>query len=366
MRWSARTVAGLVSAAVVAALLPFGLAAPAQAAIGTCSGTPVVTVWDGQDLTTAVGALCPGDTLQIPSGTYSIGYLRFVKNFAYTGTFRPGTAALPITVTAQDPANPPLLLGGLQFTGADYWRISNLRVQATVANLSALYMNNGIGWVVSGCEFFGARQTNAMANVVISGSGGQPSRFVFKSNRVHGGAKSTRADTTDHNIYVNFRGTTGSGGSIVRNVVWDTPHGAGIKLGNGGAYNALGPRNVVVALNTIATSGRQILLHGNVSYLRIYGNLFYRATQRFVADTRTTQVYVHDVTGIQNSINYNYAYGSTLFTYDPKKRATYLKNRLSNLAAYNPQFTSVGTTVLFANNPAAKPYGAYGTGLWAK
>ena len=56
----------------------------------------------------------------------------------------------------------------------------------------------------------------------------------------------------------------------------------------------------------------------------------------------------------------------TLFTYDPKKRATYLKNRLSNLAAYNPQFTSVGTTVLFANNPVAKPYGAYGTGLWAK
>ncbi len=366
MRYRARAAAGALAAGLLAVLLPVGAATPAEAALGVCSGTPAVTVWNGADIESTLSRLCPGDTLQLPPGTFSTGYVRLVKNSIYHGGIRPGTAALPITVTAQDPANPPLLLGGLQFTGADYWRISNLRVQATVANLSALYMNNGIGWVVSGCEFFGARQTNAMANVVISGSGGQPSRFVFKGNRVHGAAKSTRADTTDHNIYVNFRGTTGSGGSIVRNVVWDTPHGAGIKLGNGGAYNALGPRNVVVALNTIATSGRQILLHGNVSYLRIYGNLFYRATQRFVADTRTTQVYVHDVTGIKNSIDYNYAYGSTLFTYDPKKRATYLKNRLSNLAAYNPQFTSVGTTVLFANNPAAKPYGAYGTGLWAK
>lgn len=354
-----------VLAAVAAVLAAPVAAAPAQAAVGTCSGTPAVTVWDGQDLTTAVGRLCPGDTLQIPPGTYAIGYLRFVKNFAYTGSIRPGTATAPITITAQDPANRPLLQGGLQFTGADYWRISDLRVQATVANMSALYMNNGVGWTVAWCEFFGARQTNSMANVVISGSGGQPSRFMFRNNLVHDAAYSTRADTTDHNLYVNYRGAAGSGGVIQRNTIWNTPHGAAIKVGNGGAYNALGPWNLTVAMNTFYNNGRQLLLHGYINNNRYWGNLFVRATQRFVADTRTTQIYVHDVTGSKNVFSYNYAWGSTMFTYDPKKRGTYgLGNRLSNLSTYNPRLATVDGKVLYPTNAKAQPYGAWGTRLW--
>jgi hypothetical protein len=365
----ARVVAALASLAVVAA--PVVAVAPAQAVLGTCGSSPVVTTFHrvssnvGTDLESALSRLCPGDTLQLPPGTYATGYVRLVKNSIYHGGIRPGTAVKPITLRSQDPAHPALIQGGLQFTGADYWRISSLRIQATVANMSALYMNNGIGWNVSRNEIWGARQTNAMANVVISGSGGQPRGFQFLYNRVHDAAASTRADTTDHNIYVNFRGATGSGGIISRNTIWNTPHGAAIKLGNGGAYNALGPWGVTVTMNTFVNNGRQLLLHGNVRNNRISGNLFYHATQRFVSDSRTTQIYIHDVTGTRNIFSYNYGFWATMFTYDPKKRGTYgTTNRQYNDAAHNPLLRTGSGKIFYPTNRYALAYGAYGTGSW--
>jgi hypothetical protein len=365
----ARLVASLAALAVVT--LPVVAAAPAQAALGTCGPEPVVTTFQqatssvGTDLESALSRLCPGDTLQLPPGTYATGYVRLVKNSIYHGGIRPGTAAKPITVTSQDPANPALIQGGLQFTGADYWRITNLRLQATVANMSALYMNNGVGWTVSGNEMWGARQTNSMANVVIAGSKGQPSGFLFSYNRVHDAAYSTRADTTDHNIYVSFQGATGSGGIITRNTIWNTPHGAAIKLGNGGAYNALGPWGVAVTMNTFVNNGRHLLLHGNVSNNRFWGNLFYHATQRFVSDSRTTGIYIHDVTGTRNTFSYNYGFWATMFTYDPKKRGTYgTTNKQYNDAAHNPTLYSGSGKVFYPNNRLAQPYGAYGTRIW--
>jgi hypothetical protein len=231
--------------------------------------------------------------------------------------------------------------------------------------MSALYMNNGVGWNVSGNEIWGARQTNSMANVVIAGSGGQPRAFLFQWNRLHDAAWSTRKDTTDHNLYVNFQGAGSSGGIITRNTIWNTPHGAAIKLGNGGAYNALGPWGVSISMNTFFNNGRQLLLHGRVSNNRIWGNLMVKATQRFVADTRTTQIYIHDVTGTKNSFAYNYAYGSTMFTYDPKKRGTYgTTNKLSNGSSRNPVLTNVNGKILYPANRVAQPYGTYGTKAW--
>lgn len=345
-----------------------GTAAPAQAVLGYCSADhvgAVVSVQPGVDLQAAISSLCPGDTLSLAPGTYSTGYLRFYPGTLGPTGIRVGTPTRPITINAADPSQPPLLRGGLQFTGAHYWRLANLRVEATGRGNSALYMNGGVGWSVRFSEFYGARTTGSYANVVIAGSGGQPRGFEFRGNQVHDAAISGRADATDHNVYVNFAGAAGSGGLITRNTIWGHPNGAGIKLGNGGGFNALGPWGVTVSLNTIASGGRQILLHGRVGYNVIYGNLFMNATQRFNANPRTTQIYVHDVTGRGNVFHHNYSYAATMFSYDPKHAARYgLGNVHRNTAAYNPMLRTTGAAVLVPANPAAFPYGATGTGRW--
>ena len=125
-------------------------------------------------------------------------------------------------------------------------------------------MGGGRGWLVAGGEFFGGRATGAYANVAIgSGNYSQPQGFRFTANCVHGAGR-TKRENQDHNIYVNFIGSSGTSGSIDRNVIFDHPNGAGVKLGAGGQPGARGPWNVRVTNNTISNGGRQVLLHGNV------------------------------------------------------------------------------------------------------
>ena len=229
-----------------------------------------------------------------------------------------GTAVAPITVTAQDPNQPPLLVGGLWLYSPTYVALRHLRIQATAATESALMIQNGVGWTVDSSEFWGARQTNSYANVVITGTGGYPRGFTFSANCVHDAAQSSRTATTDHNLYVNFEGSAQTSGTISRNTMWNAPHGENIKLGNGGAYGALGPWNVRVEGNTLVFGGRQLLLHGDVRNNTVIGNLFYGASQGFVSNPQTTQIYIHDVVGGANSFSNNYSSRASMFIYDPK------------------------------------------------
>ena len=263
---------------------------------GAASATAATTrtIHPGDDVLAAMKGLHAGDTLLLAAGTYSTGYLRVTPMAA-------GTAAAPITIAAADPAHPPLLVGGLRFYSPMYLVLRSLRVQATSPGLSALVIDGGVGWTVDSSEFWGARQTNSMANVNISGTGGYPRAWSFTENCVHDAANSTRADQTDHNIYVSYEGSSATSGRIVRNVVWGAPHGENIKLGDGGVAGALGPWGVQVANNTLALGGRQVLLHADVRNNTI-GNLLYRATQPFVSNPKTTQIYVHDVVGAGNTV----------------------------------------------------------------
>ena len=358
----------LAAAALLVGVAGVVTAAPSQANLSVCpvGYQPTVhTITPRANFQAEISKLCAGDTLALEPGTYVTGYLRFYADTPGPTGITKASAARPITVTAADPSQPPLIQGGLQFTGANYWRFSYLRVQATAAGLSALYMNGGVGWSVRFSEFFGARATNSYANVVISGSKGYPRGFEFRGNLVHDAAISNRADATDHNLYVNFQGATGSGGLITRNVLWNAPHGVGIKLGNGGAANALGPWGVVVSMNTIYNSGRSILLHGNVRSNTIYGNLLQRATAKFARDPRTTLIYVHDVTGPKNYFHHNYGFTASMFAYDPKRAvAIATGNRMYNDAAHNPVLRSSTAGILMPQNAVAKPYGAAGTGRW--
>ena len=369
-----RLIVGLL-ALVTLGGLSLTLPAPAAQAAG-----PVTrSIGPNDDFIYNVARLHPGDTLKLRPGTYSVGWAKFYAGpFPGShGNFSPGTAAAPITITAEDPNNRPLLRGILAFQGGDYVILDHLRVEATVPNWPALRMTDGVGWSVRNSEFFGAKNTHALANVEIGGGvnplrPGQPSRFTFLYNAVHDASNTAAraAAHSEHNIYVYFHGSRTSGGLIQRNLIWGHPNGTGIKLGDGGAYNSPGPWGVTVAFNTIASGGRQIMLHGNIRNNKIVGNLFWRATQSFVSDPRTTQVYVHEVTGGGNVLSYNYAYGSSMFMFDVRHPFTpsasivhNAANRLSAARTTDPRFSLAYLSWgWLTSNPAVAAYGRYGTG----
>ena len=343
-----RLAAALAAAAVAAALL----VGPSPAYAGTTR-----TIHPGDNVLTAIQALHAGDTLLLAAGTYNTGYLRVTPMSA-------GAASAPITVRAADPARPPLLVGGLRFYSPKYLVLRSLRVQATSPGLSALVIDGGIGWTVDSSEFFGAKQTNSLANVNISGTGGYPRAFTFSQNCVHDAANSTRADDTDHNVYVSFSGASTTAGLIIRNIMWGATNGENIKIGDGGAAGALGPWNVRVANNTLAFGGRQILLHGNVRNNVIVGNLFYDATQGFVANPQTTQIYIHDVVGAGNYVSHNYSSRATMLSYDPYRKATY---GAGNVLGADPIFTGSYVCGGWRQTlPASLTFGRWGTGAWAR
>jgi hypothetical protein len=323
-----------------------------SAGAGSASAATVTVIHPGANVLAALQALHAGNTLELAPGTYNTGFIRAIGMAS-------GTAGAPITITAQDPTQPPLLVGGLWLYSPMYVVLRHLRIQATAAASPALTVQGGVGWTVDSSEFWGARQTNAYANVVISGTGGYPRAFVFSQNCLHDAATSTRTSSTDHNLYVNFQGSTLTGGQILRNTMWDAPHGENIKLGDGGVDGALGPWNVRVANNTLATGGRQILLHANVRNNTVIGNLFYDATAGFVSNPQTTQVYIHDVIGPGNSFSDNYWSTSTMFMYDPLHVVTL---GAGNVAGPNPAFAAPNSCAGWRQTAAAAlPYGRWGT-----
>lgn len=364
-RLAALAAAGLLAAAT---LVP--AAAPAAAAGRVLTASP------SDNLHAVLRTLAPGDTLRLAPGTYDVsryatgGYLRPLR--ALPGApasqrARVGTAAAPIRITALDPARKPLLRGGLRLDAPDYWALSHLRVQATASRTSALYVDGGIGWSVTHSEFFGAGATDAYANVAVSG--GERTRFVFARNCVRGAA--TGGGFTDHNIYLSFAGGPSSSARIERNVVFGHPNGAGIKVGNGGAPGAPGPWNVKIANNTLANGGRQVLLHGDVRRVGVYGNILYGSTKPFTGNPKTTAVYVNGTrtaTGTMtpvkgsNRIGASYVHGASMWAYDP---SALLANAGDNALRATPGYRSINACAGYVpTTAAARPYGHLGTRTW--
>lgn|GEM_PF-6015695 len=342
-------VAVLTALAVVFGLT--GVGAGAASAASVASVATVTVIHPGADVLAALQALRAGDTLELAPGTYNTGLIRAIG-------MANGTPTAPITVTAQVPSSPPVLVGGLWLYSPTYLVLSHLRVQATAATESALYVEGGLGWTVDSSEFWGARQTNSYANVVITGTGGYPRGFTFSQNCVHDAAQSNRTSTTDHNLYVNFAGSAQTSGLIDRNTMWNAPHGENIKLGNGGLPGALGPWNVRVVANTLALGGRQLLLHGDVRGNTVVGNLFYDPTAGFVSNPQTTQIYIHDVVGGGNSFAGNYSSVASMFIYDP---AHAVALGAGNVTGPDPAFAAPFTCGGWQpTNPASIGYGHWG------
>lgn len=344
--------AGLSVAALVAPGSP--LTERAQAAGSTTTVYPDIT---GKQLSDALEALKPGDTLALAPGTYRTGFVvPDPASLAVLTKMSAGTPEAPITVRAADPGNRPVILGEIKLWGPSYWVLDGLRVQAVDAGKDALFMGGGTGWTVRNSEFSGARQTGSYSNVSIGSDkygSGAPSGFLFTGNCVHDAAQTNRGNT-DHNVYVNYPGAPGSGGVISRNTIFNHFQGAGIKVGNGGAAGAPGPWNVKVSYNTITLGGRQLLLHADVRDNTIERNLLVKSTQPFRTDTRTTSVYFNMVVGKGNSLANNYASGSSMFSFGPNVALL-----TDNSVRANPGFVSGGCEGFKPTSPAAAAYGRY-------
>lgn len=342
---------------ITAALIVLAATLALLAAGPSASAATVKVIGPGANVLATLQSLKAGDTLQLQPGTYTTGYLRVTPMAS-------GGPSNPITIMAADPSHPPLLVGGLRFYSPNYVMLRSLRIQGTAAGLAGLTMDGGTGWVVDKTEVWGAAQTGALGNVVITGTSGYPRGFTFSQNCVHDAGKGPAGDATHHNVYVTFPGSTLSSGNILRNLIFNATSGENLKIGDGGTYGALGPWNVRVANNTFAHAGRQILLHGNVRNNVIVGNLLYYATQGFVANPKTTQIYIHDVTGTGNYISHTYWDGSSMFSYDPSRRATLGTGNVHGAEpAFQSPYTCAGWQPTLA---AAVPFGRWGTGSWAK
>jgi hypothetical protein len=301
-----------------------------------------------------------GQTLLLNPGVYNIGYLGLKGIDKAPKGAANGKPNARITVASASCASRAVIQGSLLASGLQYWTFTQLVFRATVAGKPAVLMDQGVGWTVSYSEISGAAQTRAFANLAITGSGGTPRNFLVTQNCVHNAALTNRGNT-DHNIYVAYQGTAASGGVISRNTIANAPQGAGIKLGNGGVAGALGPWNVLVQANTFISNGRQVLLHGNIRGNKIVGNLLFRATAQFNSDPRTTQVYINGKVGAGNTIVSNYAYSSSMFTFDRYRSVAYAHDPLYTTAAYNPKFSGGTCNTFVPTNPKVAPYGRYGT-----
>jgi hypothetical protein len=272
----------------------------------------------GVDLRRLLASLRPGDTLRLEPGTYD----PLAPGTANPDLLRPhltrGTAEHPIRVTAADRARPPLLVGAIQFDHADYWTFSHLRIVGNVAHTPSLVFNGGTGWLFADSEVSGAAETGALANVAIEGAtadGTMPTHWRFARNCVHGGGDDPAVHPGRmHEIYVTAQGD--AFGHITRNVLYDTPDGAAVKVGFGGVIGALGASDVLIAGNTMVDNGRQVLVFGRVDRVSIQDNLMVDTTY-VMSDGRTRPaIYLNRLSGMGSVVGGNYVWASNRSIFD--------------------------------------------------
>lgn len=345
--------AGIAVAGAVASLIMGGGSASAVWDDPDAVESPrtiVVQPGDGADLERSLYDVNSGDVVVIPPGVYELGAM---------STFSRGTPGSPITVRAEDPARPPLLRGAIYMNDPDYWHISGLRLEGTIAGSPAIQIAGGVGWTITGTEVFGARRTGAVANAMISGNARRgPRGFSFTNNCVHGAARS-RGEVAYHNIYFNSTGMDQVNGVISRNLIFDHPRGGGVKVGYGGKAGTPGPWNVLVERNTIANGYFGVVVHGRVSQLRIARNLmghFTRSDGASFSGAKRSAIYSHMVDGSGNVAAGNYLYDTDVVvraTGRPRVSAARSNNR-----GRAPRYNGLGCGAWRPTGRAAA-FGAY-------
>ena len=128
-----------------------------------------------EELAKALGRAKAGQTISIAPGVYDYStYGRMIRYELYAD----GTKTSPITITAQDPDNPPLLKGPdntvLHVTG-NYWVIDNIRLSSA---MKAIDINNANYNIIRNVEIF----NTGASGVLIRGSS---SHNLFQNCFIH-------------------------------------------------------------------------------------------------------------------------------------------------------------------------------------
>ena len=125
------------------------------------------TVSTSAELYQAIFTASPGDVISVSPGTYDYSIYDGAQKFY---TEKSGTKTAPITLTALDPNNPPLLVGKnsndgyvLHITG-DYWIIDNLKLSTSQ---KGIVLDNSNYSIIKNCEIF---NTGAEAVALRDGS----------------------------------------------------------------------------------------------------------------------------------------------------------------------------------------------------
>lgn len=293
-------------------------ARPRSGALSTTEGAGRVrTASPGANLRRILQSLRPGDVLRLEPGTYILGGRRSAPALLRPHLV-PGTADHRIRVTAADRAHPPVLVGAVQFDGADYWTVSHLRVRGAVPRTPGVVFDGGTGWMFVDSEVSGAADTGALANVAVQGStarGRMPTDWSLARNCVHGGGDDPVGHPgMMHEVYVTAQGE--AYGRITHNVLYDTPDGAAVKVGFGGEIGALGASDVLIADNTMVDNGRQVLVFGRVDRVVITDNAMASTTDH-LSDGRTRPaIYLNRLVGVGSVVSRNDVWDATRGIFD--------------------------------------------------
>jgi hypothetical protein len=353
------------SAAAAAAAL--GVAAAITATVLPASAEPAGHVYlakPGSDLRTLLRSLQPGDTLELEPGTYT----NLAPGQPNPSLLRPialhaGTAAQPITVTAADPADKPLLQGAVWLDEPTYWRVNDLRIQGTVKGQSSLTIASGNHWSLSGDEVFGAGATGALANVAVARVNPAfpvPTNWSITQSCVHDGGVDPARPGIMHEIYVTVGGALH--GSITHNRLFDTPNGGAIKIGE-----AVGPSgsNISITNNTMFDNGKQVILQGDASDETVRGNLMVDSTWKLSDRKTTVAMYWAGVSGHGTTIANNYIFRATRPMFSLGGSGSSWTNGGGNsVRTTGPRFAAVGCTGLIPTTATAALYGAASNHLW--
>jgi hypothetical protein len=247
----------------------------------------------------ALSALRPGMTLYLRGGTYA----ERITN----PSIRPGTSSGRITVTNY-PGERPVIQGLLWLKGAHYWTLNGINVTWGGGSSSEhmVKMTDGVGWVISRSEFWGAR---SYAGLMVAGTvANEPAGWQVVNNCIHDTIP-TNGTNQDHNMYVNTGLSAGSG-VIAGNLLFNAPNGENIKLGGSDSGAGEGSANVVVRSNTLYNAAQPILLAGGTHHVTIERNLIVRGTMGYL-------VRGYQLSGAGNVARSNLGYDATkLFSND--------------------------------------------------
>ena len=217
----------------------------------------------------------PGDTIVVRGGTY-------VEAAGWGAV--PGTAAKPITLTNHQDEN-VVLKGTLQLDGADHWKVDGIKVRRDPARSRTEFLvkfSGGTGWSFVNGEISGGI---GVSNLMINDLGGEPANnFRVANSCIHSNEATGDPKMNDHNIYL-YPGLDSTGGVIERNLIFDSPNGAGIKAG--GPNGNRGAANVVIRFNTLGIAGAGLTVPRSSHDVLLERNLI--AIQRLDQGTDGTQ-----------------------------------------------------------------------------